>query len=115
MDSARELGMALGKMSQSQSDLKAGAFGDEDDGLLNFVLNKKLVMTGTATLTSYLYATNSFIPGHPVYGELDSPVLLLDGGYAATADTYTGWNWTWNHSWGTEGSTITAVLYTTSF
>lgn len=83
-DSARELGMALGKMAQSQSDLKAGAFGDEDDGLLNYVLNQRLILTGTVTMTSYLYATDSFILDHPVYSELDSTVLKLDGGYTGS-------------------------------
>jgi hypothetical protein len=115
-DSARELGMALGKMAQSQSDLKAGAFGDEDEGLLNFVLNQKLVMTGTATLTAYLYATDSFILDHPVYGELDSAVLKLDGGYLQSSPIYApSWNMTWDHSWGTPGGDVTSVLYSTSF
>lgn len=46
-----------------------------------FINENPIKLTGTITLTKYTYATNSFVIDHPVYGELDSSVLLLDGGY----------------------------------
>lgn len=46
----------------------------------------RVVLSVTGTRRNY--GTTSFILDHPIYGELDSSTLSLDGGYAANAIQY---------------------------
>lgn len=41
----------------------------------------KIILNIDVELNSYTYPTNSFIIDHPVYGDIDSSTLLIDGGY----------------------------------
>jgi hypothetical protein len=42
-----------------------------------------LMLAGTIVATQKIIASDSFVLDHPVYGELDSATLKLDGGYSS--------------------------------
>ena len=109
-DSATELGQMLGNLAKGQSDLQSNAFGDEGEGLLNLSTNESLVMTGTLTATAYYYSATSFVIDHPVYGNINSATLAMDGDYDTVGAP--AFPWTWGHTWGGYRS---ALLYSTSF
>lgn len=116
MNGAQELGQIIGKMSQSQSDFKNDSFGDDEEGLLDIGVNEFLVTTGSLALNGYLYATDSFVLDHPVYGDLNNPVLKLDGGYKQRPDVYyPSWPMAWDHAWGVPSGDDTYLIYETDF
>ena len=83
LNSEIELGRALGKLKQEQEvNIKDNLSPVEEDALLNVWNSEFIRLGGTITVTKLLYPTDSFIVDHPVYGEVDSPVLKIDGGYS---------------------------------
>lgn len=87
LDSASEVGRIIGGLvnttNQIQSDHVPGAI---DQGIVLTPIDKSKVQT-TVVITKYFYPTDSFIIDHIVYGEIDSSVLKLDGGYAESEGT----------------------------
>ncbi len=82
LDPVKELARNLATTANEQESVKQNLSGDDTEALLQLQSNEKIVMSGSFLATKYTYATDSFIIDHPVYGELDSSVLLLDGNYA---------------------------------
>lgn len=83
-DRATELGKELGRSLQSQNRIQQNMSADESDAQLNIYNTEDFVIEGTLTVSSLSIATDSFVLDHPVYGELDSPTLQLDGGYSGS-------------------------------
>lgn len=81
LNSTSKLGKAIGGMASEQDDIKQNISPDEAASDDQFVMFESLILNGTVSLTKLLYPTDSFIIDHPVYGEIDSSVLQIDGGY----------------------------------
>jgi hypothetical protein len=101
-------------MSQEQARIQENIYPDDPDAQLLLQIPETVTLSGTLTLTQYTYPTNSFIVDHPVYGNVDSSVLLIDGDYATTGDVVATWPWTWPLDWGTPGGYVTSTLLTTT-
>jgi hypothetical protein len=84
--SIQEIGMLLGKKSREQSQIKENLNPDEFDSQLVNFNQFSVTAGGTAIGTKKVYATNAFVLDHPVYGELDSLTLEIDGGYNPSGD-----------------------------
>jgi hypothetical protein len=108
------IGADLALKAKQQQDLQENISPSDPSALFQVNASLSMALQGTATLTSYLLPTDAFIFDHPVYGQWDTN-YAFDGGYQTYPDTYTGWDWGWNHSWGVQGGFISSVLYTTSF
>jgi hypothetical protein len=81
LDETKMLARTIAGMSQEQDTIKQNLSPDESEAQLITGFTYNVITQGTLVANAYLYATDSFIIDHPVYGELDSPVLKLDGGY----------------------------------
>jgi hypothetical protein len=82
--STQEIGRMLGKMASEQNALANDITPQEE--FPQYVLSNQeaITITGSVTLTKYLFATDAFILDHPKYGELDSSVYALDNGYSGS-------------------------------
>ena len=89
LDEDRELGKVIGGIISSQSETNENLSPDESENQDIIVANFSTNMSGSIQLIKKPYASDSFILDHPVYGELDSAVLKLDGGYATIAGSPT--------------------------
>lgn len=83
------IGRALAQAINDSEDLRNDLLPSEIINSLLLAPVERTKLTITVTGTQRNYATDSFILDHPVYGELDSSTLRLDGGYAAGAIAYT--------------------------
>ncbi len=75
---------SIADISNEQQDVKQNISGNDEDSQLQLGFSELVEATGSFVATAYLYPTAaplSFILDHPIYGELDSPSLYLDGGY----------------------------------
>lgn len=88
LDAASQLGKIIGKLGKEQQVTNENLGPEEIDGQLLIKRRELVELVGTFTVTQRLYPTDSFILDHPVYGELDSAVLQLDGGYDVTPPTF---------------------------
>lgn len=80
-NSVQELGMILGKSIKEQSQIKENLNPDEFDSQLGLFTAEQVVVELSSNIENKCYAENSFVIDHPVYGELDSTTLQIDGGY----------------------------------
>lgn len=85
MDSATQLGQLLGSIVNQQSKLASQISPDDSDPLLTLQNTDRIVVEGLLSITSRLYPTDSFIIDHPIYGDINSSVLLIDGGYLSSS------------------------------
>jgi len=81
--SAEELGRIIGGIARQQSNIQENISPDEADALLNVYNTEQLVIEVVMTVTTKCYDANTFVIDHPVYGDIDSATLLIDGGYTA--------------------------------
>ena len=84
LDIASQLGETLGILSNIQDDMQQNMSPDENQAQDQMSSRFIFEIGGTVILNQNTYATDSFILDHPVYGELDSAVLKLDGGYSGS-------------------------------
>ena len=75
------LGNILGQNIKNTDEYKQDMAETGDINFITFAPLHTINVTGTYVVTKYLLTTDSFVLDHPVYGELDSSVLKLDGGY----------------------------------
>jgi len=80
---AQELGKLLGQRSKEQSQIKENLSPDEFASQLVIFNQVEMVTEVGFTADGQCYDTNSFVIDHPVYGDIDSATLLIDGGYTA--------------------------------
>jgi hypothetical protein len=76
------LGNTLGTNIQTADNLNQQRFESENITSFNVVRMDSVRLSSTTIISSLVYPSDSFILDHPVYGELDSSILKLDGGYA---------------------------------
>jgi hypothetical protein len=81
LDSISQLGQTIGSLSNTQSEIKQSLTPDEANPQFNFGFSDKVKINGSGTISKLIYSTSSFIIDHPVQGEIDSPIYLIDGGY----------------------------------
>jgi hypothetical protein len=106
VDSATQLGQLLGSLSNQQSKLSQNISPDDSDPLLTLYTNDEIIVEGTFSASSKIYPTDSFILDHPIYCDIDSSVLKIDGGYASSLIYFP---LTFPFSLGLQGT----ILYTT--
>ena len=80
LNSASQLGSMIGGLSSQQDNIMDNMTGD-DESQDQLFSTDELVVEGTIVLNKLTYPTDSFILDHPVYGDIDSSVLKIDGGY----------------------------------
>ncbi|GAF76470.1 unnamed protein product [marine sediment metagenome] len=81
LDGISKLGKALGNTSNEIEETKGQVSPDQTNAEFFAFANESLIINGELTASMLVYPTDSFILDHPVYGELDSAILKLDGGY----------------------------------
>ena len=81
---SQELGKLIGSAISSQSNIKNDLVADDVSGAIGTQASGSIILPTDCTVASLLIATDSFVLDHPVYGELDSAVLKLDGGYSGS-------------------------------
>ncbi len=77
-----KLGKEIGHIKSDQTEIKENISPDETVDQDQIVSIERMPIGGTFVATAYYYPDDSFILDHPVYGDLDSSTLALDGGYA---------------------------------
>lgn len=82
LDAATEVGGIIGSNIKATKQIQEDHVSAEvQNSLLLSPISRSKVET-TVTITQYFYGDTAFILDHPVYGELDSSTLELDGDYA---------------------------------
>ena len=81
LSSAEELGRFLADVSNNQLILKEELVPNEVFQSIIISPWERVLLLERVPSRKIFYGSNSFILDHPVYGELDSSVLWLDGGY----------------------------------
>jgi len=83
LDSTTKLAQTLADQTNETNDAKSNISPDDiNSDLPIFDLEAPIVMTGTITITAYTYGSSTFVIDHMVLGNIDSPVLNLDGTYS---------------------------------
>lgn len=85
VNSSRKLGTTLGNISQEQDEIKQNLSPNESDANAFIFIPEQARVGGYLTATAYYFPTDSFIIDHPVYGDIDSSTLKIDGGYAGSS------------------------------
>ena len=83
LDPISQIGEVIGGMNNQQQDNSQNISEDDTLGHDVIIANFNTVLTGTVVVNMNVYPTDSFIIDHPVYGDIDSAVLHIDGGYLA--------------------------------
>lgn len=78
---ATEVGKIIGNIINKQVTTDENLAAQEVDSQVVIVNQEQFRLSGTLSIVKRAYATDSFILDHPVYGELDSSTLKIDGGY----------------------------------
>jgi len=81
LDAVSELGSILGGTISTQNEIKQNISPDSADAIDNLGFAEKVKVSGTLTGIQKPLGTNCFVIDHPVYGDIDSSVLEIDGGY----------------------------------
>lgn len=82
LDETDQLGDMLGGMGNEQDNLQQDINPNDPYASFQMVSDEAVTVGGYLAVTAKYLATTSFVIDHPVYGELDSSILALDGGYA---------------------------------
>jgi len=86
LNSAKQLGKTIAGISNNTETLNQNLSPEDPGASFPIFISESIQLTDrTLTVTRYNYTTTSFILDHVVYGELDSTILELDGGYAQIA------------------------------
>ena len=81
MTDASQLGQMLGALGNQVTSLQTNLYPDDPDGAYYLAPVEKLSLEEFGTLYALDYDPASFVLDHPVQGYVDSPSLLIDGGY----------------------------------
>ena len=114
LDSVSELAKNLGNMSSNQDILEQNLSPDEADALFNRAENEQIIVTGSVRMVKKPFKTSAFIIGHPVQGDLDNSLYILDEGYADSTPGYFGFPVTFPVTFA-GGTTATEIIFETEF
>ena len=81
-----KLGEKLGGLASEQEVIKDNINPADPLPQLQLMSFEKMVVNGSVTLNKLTIATDSFVIDHWVYGEIDSSVLKIDGGYTGSPE-----------------------------
>lgn len=85
MGATEELGRTIAGISNEQARMKENMMPDDVDQQL-LLFNGEAIKINLEVIGHYnIISSTSFVLDHPVYGELDSSTLQLDGGYTSTS------------------------------
>ena len=88
MNSAKDLGRIIGKLAQDQQTLQENVYPDDPSAQLQLIQSESIAWSGTLVLTKKSYSATSFVLDHPVYCDIDSATLEIDGGYQSSYLVY---------------------------
>jgi hypothetical protein len=83
-NSAVDLGKAIAGIANRLSTVESNIYPDDPSAQLQLILSEGLALNENGFVYVKVYSSNSFILDHPVYGNIDSSVLQLDGGYSTS-------------------------------
>lgn len=86
VDDTRKLGRVIAQGTNSTDDVRQEIVPDDTNQNLLLAPYDRVRVRVKASFTKKYYAEDSFILDHPVYGELDSSTLKLDGGYDSSSE-----------------------------
>lgn len=88
VDDTRKLGRTIAQGTNSTDDVRQEIV--PDDTTQNLILSPydKVRVRVKVSFTKKKYVENSFILDHPVYCDLDSSTLKLDGGYRVSSFSF---------------------------
>ena len=81
MNDAYDLGTTIGNLSKRISTLEGNVYPDDPSAQLLLQDAETITMDLSGSVFTKNIQSNSFVPDHVVYGNLDSSTLLIDGGY----------------------------------
>lgn len=85
LNATSEIASVIGGLASKNDSVSSNISPDDVFGLLNQLNTDFLQGSGSVTVTGLGYGSTSFVLDHPVYGELDSSTLSLDGGYTGSS------------------------------
>ena len=80
---SKEVGSILAGLARDNQSIRESAIYDEADNDYLVTSIDSAQLTTTVYVIKQNYPTTSFIIDHPVYGDIDSSILEIDGGYAS--------------------------------
>jgi hypothetical protein len=89
---ATELGKALGSALYNTQLYKDDFIDTEEVTNIDLYMGESIVITGTYIVSSRALPGSAFILDHPVYCNLDSSTLNLDGNYAVSSSLVSSGN-----------------------
>lgn len=81
LNPVKKLGQKLAGTEKDVNDLKSNINPDDPNASFPVFNTEEIVIEGTTEFRKRVYDSTSFIVDHPVYGDVDSSTLNIDGGY----------------------------------
>ena len=88
LSAAEELGKIIASSVNAQARIEQDFIADDPNQSMLMTNAEKITVNLKVTGTKKLYKTDSFIIDHPTQGIVDSPTLLIDGGYATAVNAF---------------------------
>lgn len=88
LSSTSQLAKLLADQTSETDEIKSNISPDDLNSSLPIFINERPIkITGSITVSSHSYGSTTFVIDHPVYGDIDSSTLAIDGDYAFAAVT----------------------------
>jgi len=81
LSDADKLAKYIADIANQQDDIKQNLNPDDPVSTLQLVSSEELEIYGNSLGIARYLASTSFVIDHPVYGDIDSATLHIDGGY----------------------------------
>jgi hypothetical protein len=107
-----EFAKIIAGLETQQANLSENLEGDSENSLLGWYQTEGFGLSGTIKIIRRNLASTSFVLDHPVYGEIDSDTLAIDGGYATSL---IGFSMPITMPITFSGTTATSLLYEDNF
>jgi len=87
LSSVSEVAQVINNLSSEQQDIKE-SYADEGDASFLLAPFETVTCDDSGSIIAHYLGTSSFYLDHPVYGDIDSSILHIDGDYASTSVLY---------------------------
>jgi hypothetical protein len=87
LDESDKLGSLIGGIIRTQDEIKSSITPNDPSESFQIISKEQLELSGTMVVNALTISTDSFVLNHSVYGNLNSAVLKLDGGYSGSPVT----------------------------